>query len=85
LSWAVAFTPHGLRDLSTLEPADVQRIVRSLKQSLGDPQRVFTRLQGEPQTWRLRVGDLRVVARLDDARSVIEVLGIGHRSTVYRK
>jgi mRNA-degrading endonuclease RelE of RelBE toxin-antitoxin system len=84
VSWSVAFTPHGLRDLSALPAADVQRVIRSLKQSMGDPQRSFARLQGEPQAWRLRVGDLRVVARLDEARKSVEVLGIGHRSTVYR-
>ena len=83
MSWSVAFTPHGLRDLSSLQPGDAQRIVRSLKQSLGDPGRAFTLLQGEAQAWRLRVGDFRVVARLDEAQQVIEVLAVGHRSTIY--
>lgn len=34
--------------------------------------------------WRYRVGDYRIVCRLDDAELMVLVLRIGHRSSVYR-
>ena len=33
--------------------------------------------------WRYRVGDYRIIAKIEDDRIVILVLGIGHRSEVY--
>jgi mRNA-degrading endonuclease RelE of RelBE toxin-antitoxin system len=83
MSWSVSFAARGLRDLSTLEPAEAHRVIKALKQCLGDPFRVFDRLAGEPAAFRMRVGDLRVVAALDEGTKVIDVVSIGHRSTVY--
>jgi mRNA interferase RelE/StbE len=34
--------------------------------------------------WRYRVGDDRMLCQMDDARIVITLIAIGHRSSVYR-
>ena len=34
--------------------------------------------------WRFRVGDYRIIARLEQARLIILVLVIAHRREVYR-
>jgi mRNA interferase RelE/StbE len=34
--------------------------------------------------WRYRVGDYRIVARLNDEELVIIVIRVGHRREVYR-
>lgn len=34
--------------------------------------------------WRYRVGDYRVIARIEDGRMVIVVVTLGHRREVYR-
>ena len=33
--------------------------------------------------WRYRVGEYRIIARIEDGRVLIFVLGIGHRSEAY--
>jgi len=33
--------------------------------------------------WRYRVGDHRIVCRIEDARVVVLVIAVGHRSKVY--
>ena len=33
--------------------------------------------------WRYRVGDWRVIARIEDARVIVVVVTVGHRSGVY--
>jgi mRNA interferase RelE/StbE len=37
-----------------------------------------------PPYLRLRLGDYRVILRIDDKRRQVRVVRIGHRSTVYR-
>ncbi len=45
-----------------------------------DPQK----LRGSQDVWRLRVGDWRVVLRLDREQEVLYVLRIRHRREAYR-
>lgn len=42
-------------------------------------------LAGESGRFRLRVGDYRVIYRIDGDELVIEVVEVGHRREVYRK
>lgn len=34
--------------------------------------------------WRYRIGDYRVIARIEDQKLVIVVITVGHRRQVYR-
>lgn len=34
--------------------------------------------------WRYRIGDYRVIAKLEDGRMVIVVVALGHRREIYR-
>ena len=34
--------------------------------------------------YRVRVGDYRIIYRIDDARQIVTILGVGHRRDVYR-
>lgn len=49
------------------------------------------RLRGKALTgdfaglWRYRIGDYRLICRLDDNRLVILAVTIGHRSVIYRR
>lgn len=48
-----------------------------------NPHHFFERLRGR-NDYRLRVGDYRVIADIDDERKRIEVTLIGHRKSVYK-
>lgn len=53
--------------------------------TLDDPRMLGSALVGDHAGyWRWRVGDYRVVARIEDDRITILVVRIGHRSAVYR-
>lgn len=47
------------------------------------------RIHGKPLTanragqWRYRVGDYRIIAKIEDGRLVILVIAIGHRREIY--
>ena len=74
--------------MKKLDRVGQQRIVRFLEERLagGTNPRTF----GKPLTgdkvglWRYRVGDYRVICRIDDDRSAVLVLRIAHRREVYR-
>ena len=43
------------------------------------------KLRGGDNEWRIRVGDYRLVYTIDDAKLLVEVTRIGHRSEVYKR
>jgi mRNA interferase RelE/StbE len=43
------------------------------------------KLRGGDSEWRIRAGDYRVVYTIDDAKLLVEVTRIRHRSEVYER
>jgi len=43
-----------------------------------------SKLQGASDLWRIRVGDYRVVYRIDDQARLVDISVIQHRKDVYR-
>jgi mRNA interferase RelE/StbE len=41
------------------------------------------KMQGGDREWRIRIGDYRVVYTIDDAKLLVEVTRIRHRSAAY--
>lgn len=72
-----------------LTPDVRQRIRTYLEQrlaSLDDPRQLGAPLRGTQfeNLWRFRVGDYRIIARLEHARVIILVLAVAHPGEVYR-
>ncbi len=42
-------------------------------------------LAGEPDVYRVRVGDYRIVYEVLDERLIVHVVRVGHRREVYRR
>jgi mRNA interferase RelE/StbE len=42
------------------------------------------KLAGASMTYRIRVGRYRVVYTVEDDRLIVEIVRVGHRSSVYR-
>ncbi len=87
-AWKIEFTPKALKQLKKLPPQLHRRIVDKLEDEAighGDP-----RLFGEAMIgnwtgfWRYRVGDYRVICRIEDAVVTVVVVEVGHRREVYR-
>ncbi len=43
-----------------------------------------TKLQGEDELYRVRVGDYRIVYQIQDRQLIVLVVQIGHRREIYR-
>ena len=66
-------------------PIQLQERIQQRIDDLGRDLRSFShqRMQGL-EAFRLRVGDYRVIYKINDIEKTVAVLQIGHRSDVYR-
>ena len=88
LDWTVKLTPEAETDLARLDKSIAKRIRNSLLmiEKLQNP-----RLKGKALTgplgefWSYRVGDYRIICRIQDKQITVLVVKIAHRSNVYRK
>lgn len=88
MGWRIEFHPDAADELRRLDRATAARIVRTLETritALDDPRTLGAPLRGEHAGyWRYRIGDYRVIARIEDQRITILVVRVGHRREVYR-
>jgi len=84
-AYAVEFAASALREFKALERATQRRVATHIDRLTGNPFPPGSKkLKGSPDHHRIRVGDYRVIYKVDGKRLVILVLKIGHRREVYR-
>mgnify|MGYP000937134237 CR=1 FL=1 len=87
MAWRIDLTPEAVRDLARLGKPEAARIRDFLRDRLtraDDPRPLGKKLKGRlREFWRFRVGDYRILARLENDRLLILVVRVGHRSRIY--
>jgi len=73
------------KDLNRLPPEVFRRVISHIKK-LAENQRPSgsRKITGSPNSWRIRIGDYRVIYDIDDKRKTISVMFIRHRKDAYR-
>jgi mRNA interferase RelE/StbE len=85
MRYTLEFTASALREFRSLEGQAQRRITEKITALCDDPfPHGSTKLQGKPDHIRIRVGDHRVIYRLDGRRVVVVIVRIAHRRDVYR-
>lgn len=86
--WSVSFDPRAEKDLLKLSSVDRGRVLRFLAERiepLDDPRSLGKSLKANfSGAWRYRVGDIRIIVRIEFDQIVIIVLAIGQRGDIYR-
>jgi mRNA interferase RelE/StbE len=83
-NYDVALTSSAEKELKNLSGQLTARIVPRLENLASNPRPPgCKKLVGGDDEWRIRVGDYRVVYTIDDAKLLVEVTRIRHRSEVY--
>ncbi|MER7487378.1 type II toxin-antitoxin system RelE/ParE family toxin [Streptomyces sp. NPDC126497] len=83
-TYRTVFRPEAQAELRTIPRDMALRILVELTEPETDPLGFdTTALVSRPDRRRLRVGDYRVICTVDDGESVVWVVHVGHRSTVY--
>ena len=85
----VEFSPVADRELGKLDPQHAKRILKFLSSRLArldNPRSIGQALQGQRfgEFWKYRVGDYRLICKIEDKHVLILVLQIGHRREIYR-
>lgn len=78
----VQFATHAQRELRRLDGPVRRRVVRAIDRYAATGHGDVKRLRGS-ESYRLRVGDWRVIFNLDDVVLVILVLHVRHRREAY--
>lgn len=88
MAWTLRFTPRAQKALAKLDRTVASRILKTLERNLelyGDPRGFGSALAGDLSgMWRYRIGDYRVLARIEDEIVTIVVIDVARRSGVYR-
>jgi mRNA interferase RelE/StbE len=85
VAYTVLLRPAAQRDLDKLSSELRIRIDRTLLAFELQPRpQGITKLAGTPDTWRVRVGDYRILLGIDDGAKTVLILRIAHRRDVYR-
>ena len=88
MTWTVELDDRAVKDLDRLERESRRRILRFLRERIAtdeSPKRLGRPLTGPKLgLWRYRVGDYRIVCRIESDRVVVLVVAIGHRKNIYR-
>jgi mRNA interferase RelE/StbE len=89
MTWTVEFLTEATKDLRRLERKVAQRLLKFLDERVrqsADPRAIGEPLRGERlgAYWKYRVGDYRLICRIEDKRIVVTVVRVGHRRDVYR-
>ena len=88
MAWTVDFDPRALKELEKLDRAAQRRIVHFLqKRVLGrnDPRDLGKALSGDKiGLWRYRIGNYRLICRVNDSTKAVLVLRVAHRREAYR-
>jgi len=89
MAWSVELSESADRELSKLDPQSRKRILKFLSErvaKLDDPRTIGQALRGSKlgEFWKYRVGDYRLICKIEDDRLVVLVLRVGHRKEIYR-
>jgi mRNA interferase RelE/StbE len=79
------FTDPALKDLAGLDPPIRDLVHKALDRLLTHPESAeLGKVKRKPGTWRLRVGDWRILLEPHWTEKIIYVMRIEHRRQVYR-
>jgi mRNA interferase RelE/StbE len=84
-SYQIEWKHSAKKELRKLPPTTIKRIVSKVEDLANEPYPPGCRkLAGYAHSWRIRVGDYRVVYDVFEGRLVIEIIRVAHRKEVYR-
>jgi len=89
MAYIVELSREVSRDLTDLDTQHRKRILKFLNDrvaKLDNPRSIGQALHGSDlgEFWKYRVGDYRLICKIEDHRLLVLVLRIGHRKEIYR-
>ena len=84
VKYSLEITTSAQKELDSLDDPLFERIDRRILALADDPRPVGSKKpKGFKESWRIRVGDWRVVYLVDDAAKLATITRVAHRREVY--
>lgn len=87
--WKIEFDEKAKVQLLNLDRQTQKRIINFLEKRIlarTNPRLVGSALRGKLSTfWKYRVGDYRLLCKLEDSTLLLLVIAVGHRREIYKK
>ena len=84
-TYKVEWKTSALKELKNLDRSVIPRIVAAVESLSGNPRPSEVRkLQGSEHTYRIRVGEYRVVYETADFKLLVIIIRVRHRKDIYR-
>ncbi|MGH9573507.1 MAG: type II toxin-antitoxin system RelE family toxin [Candidatus Acidiferrales bacterium] len=89
MAWSVELAESANREIGKLDARPRKRILKFLNDrvaQLDNPRSIGQALRGSKlgEFWKYRVGDYRLICKIEDDRLVVLILRVGHRREIYR-
>ncbi len=89
MAWKIELSAQVARELDKLDAPQTKRILKFLNERLTameNPRSIGQAVRGSELGgfWKYRVGDYRLICKIEDDRLLILILRIGHRREIYR-
>lgn len=79
----IIYDEEAVKFLEKIEKNIRKRIYNKIISTKENPFHYFERLTGRSE-WKLRVGDYRIIADINETTKKISILIIGHRKNIYK-
>ena len=83
-SYELVFKRSVAKDLRAFPKQDVKRILNWIRSLADDPRPAGCEKLSGLERYRVRQGAYRIIYEIEDARLIVLVVKVGHRSQVYR-
>jgi len=85
LAWKIEFIPAAEKELARLDKEAAREIKRFLRDRVAPNPKAFGKdLKGQLRDfWRWRVGDYRILGRIEEDKVLVLIVHVGHRRNVY--
>jgi len=85
MAYTVEVETKAAREIRDLPKSDQRRVVAKIETLAANPRPAgSTKLEGNSNLWRVRVGDYRILYEIRDQKLIVMVVKVGHRRDVYR-
>jgi mRNA interferase RelE/StbE len=89
MAWQIEYGKDAEKEISKLDRQVARRIIQfmgSRVAKLENPRSIGQALTGSTlgEFWKYRVGDYRIIAEIQDAKLIVQVVRVGNRREVYR-
>lgn len=85
MTYQVEIVPAAKRQIKKLVNQTQELIIQRLEELAENPRpHGVLKMEGEENLYRIRVGDYRIIYKIQDRVLLIVVVKVGHRGDVYR-